>query len=267
MREQFFRCVPTPVVVVALAGIAFAPASFAQRTDDNATAESDDAFGRSVGNESIGIYNPGEVRGFSPIVAGNVRLEGLYFDRQTDPTSRLVEGSVIRVGIASQSYPFPSPTGIVDYELRRVGEKRVISPVLFYGPFGSSGIEVDAQFPLRHQFGIAVGAARYQDNFQWGGSSHSNAFAIVPLWRPTAKVELRPFFSNYRWWDEDAQPLMLTADGGLPPKIPREHFFGQHWAQNRGEALNYGLLAQAQFGAWTTRLGLFDSIYAPPEEF
>ena len=49
--------------------------------EENVTTESEDAFGRSIGNESIGIYNEGDVRGFSPIEAGNVRIEGLYFDR------------------------------------------------------------------------------------------------------------------------------------------------------------------------------------------
>src|SRR5262245_61186347 len=110
----------------ALTGALLSTASYAQRTDDNVTAESDDVFGRSIGNEVLGIYNSGEVRGFSPTAAGNVRIEGLYFDRQTDPSYRLVESSTIRVGIASQSYPFPSPTGIVDYNLRDVGSKRII---------------------------------------------------------------------------------------------------------------------------------------------
>ena len=40
--------------------------AFAQRTDDNAVKEADDAFGKSVGDEQIGIYNAGMVRGFSP---------------------------------------------------------------------------------------------------------------------------------------------------------------------------------------------------------
>src|SRR5688572_12892810 len=104
------------IAVLVLASLTFSVPSLAQRTDENVTAQSDDAFGRSVGNERIGIYNAGNVRGFSPLDAGNVRIEGLYFDQQKDPTSRLVEGSAIRVGIAAQSYPFPSPTGIVDYQ-------------------------------------------------------------------------------------------------------------------------------------------------------
>ena len=86
--------------------------TFAQRADENATTQSDDAFGRSVGNESLGIYNLGDVRGFSPIDAGNVRIEGLYFDRQSDPPQPLVAGSAIRVGIAAQIIPFRRPLAL-----------------------------------------------------------------------------------------------------------------------------------------------------------
>ena len=239
----------------------------AQRTDDNVTAESDDAFGRSVGNESIGIYNPGEVRGFSPIDAGNVRIEGLYFDRQTDPTQRLVEGSAIRVGIAAQSYPFPSPTGIVDYDLRRVGPKRVISPVLYYGPYGSFGTEVDAQFPMSDTFGIAAGAAYYHDSFEWGAANEAHTYAVIPQWKPAANIEVRPFFSRVSFRDEETQPLMFTAGGVLPPKIERDHYYGQPWADNEGEATTYGVIGDARLGAWNTRLGLFESSFIPSAEF
>jgi len=38
-------------VALALAGFTLSSASLAQRTDDNVTAQSDDAFGRSVGDE------------------------------------------------------------------------------------------------------------------------------------------------------------------------------------------------------------------------
>jgi iron complex outermembrane receptor protein len=253
---------------LALIGIALSPVSLAQRTDDNVTAESDDAFGRSVGNESIGIYNLGEVRGFSPIAAGNVRIEGLYFDRQTDPTDRLVEGSAIRVGIAAQSYPFPSPTGIVDYDLRRVGAKRVVSPVLTYGPFGGMGLQIDAQLPIAgEELGVAVGGTLERSAFAWGGKNHSNAFAIVPRWQPAAGFELRPFFSRISFREEEPQSLMFTATGGLPPKVRRHHYYGQPWAQNEGETFTYGVLGEAQLGAWTTRLGVFESAYTPAAEF
>jgi iron complex outermembrane recepter protein len=240
----------------------------AQRTDDNATAESDDAFGRSVGDERIGIYNSDDVRGFSPIDAGNVRLEGLYLDRQTDPTLRLIEGSAIRVGVAAQSYPFPSPTGIVDYDIRRVADRRVISPVVNYGPFGSLGVEVDAKLPLvRDRFGVAAGAGFYRDHFEWGGGNRANSLAIIPRWRPTEDIEILPFYSRVKFDEEEPQPLLFTADGKPPPQIRREHYFGQRWAQVEGKTSTYGMLGNAEFGAWTARFGLFESVFAPDADF
>ncbi len=137
------RCLLVRLSVIAAIGLLISQSAAAQRTQENVATDSEDAFGRSIGNESIGIYNEGDVRGFSPIEAGNVRMEGLYFDRLGTLTSRLVEGSTIRVGIASQSYPFPSPTGIIDYDLRRVGGERVISALVNYGPFDGIGAEVE----------------------------------------------------------------------------------------------------------------------------
>ena len=92
-------------------------AAFAQRAADNVTTQSGDAFGRSVGNEKSGIYSPEDVRGFNPVDAGNVRLEGLYFDQVDRVSPRLIDGNSIRVGPASLRYPFPAPTGLVDYSL------------------------------------------------------------------------------------------------------------------------------------------------------
>ena len=61
----------------------------AQRASDNVTTQSSDAFGRSVGNEKSGLYTAEDVRGFNPVDAGNVRLEGLYFDQVDRVSTRL----------------------------------------------------------------------------------------------------------------------------------------------------------------------------------
>jgi iron complex outermembrane receptor protein len=265
-RRAYTRALITAPLLAALS-LATQPA-FAQRTDDNATQESDDAFGRSVGNESIGIYDDGEVRGFSPIDAGNVRIEGLYFDRLSDPTQRLIDGSAVRVGIAAQSYPFPSPTGIVDYALRRVGDERVISPVLTYGPYGGSGAEVDALLPLfRDRLGVAIGAGFHNDRFEWGGSNRSNTLALIPRWRPTENIEVMPFYSRVLFSDEEPRPLVLTADGLPPPRMRRDHYYGQRWAQNEGETRAYGVLGEARWGEWIARVGLFESAFLPDAEY
>ena len=255
------------LTLFAFTALACSSVALAQRTDDNVTAESDDAFGRSVGNESIGIYNSGEVRGFSPIDAGNARIEGLYFDRLTSPANVLIEGSAIRVGIAAQSYPFPSPTGIVDYGLRRVGDTRVISPVLTAGPFNTATAEVDAQLPLvRDRLGLGIGVSLEHNGFEWGGANDANSFAIMPRWRPAPNIELRPFFTRVSFRDEEAQPRMLTIGGVMPPQIEREHYYGQWWAQNQGATYTSGMIGEGRFGAWLTRLGLFESVYAPDLE-
>jgi iron complex outermembrane recepter protein len=264
-REAALRFVALMLAMLALVAT---PAAFAQRTDENVATGSDDAFGRSIGNERLGIYNEEDVRGFSPLDAGNVRLEGLYFDRLGHLTSRLVEGSTIRVGIASQTYPFPAPTGIVDYDLRRVGTRQIVSALAYHGPFDGYGAEVDAQLPINGEvLGVAIGAGIYRDAFAWGGRNEAISYAIVPRWKPAPDTELRPFFSHIRFSDEEAQPLMLTAGGVLPPKIRRNHYFGQSWAVTEGEIFNYGLLGKQLLGDWTLRVGLFESIFSGEGEF
>ena len=51
------------------------------RSDENAIRTAEDAFGTSIGRETIGLYSSQNIRGFSPISAGNARIEGLYFDQ------------------------------------------------------------------------------------------------------------------------------------------------------------------------------------------
>ncbi len=76
-----------------------------------------------------------------------------------------------------------------------------------------------------------------------------------------------PFYSRVYFESEEAEPLMLTADGGLPPKIPRGRFYGQPWSVNSGVTSTYGTVAEARLGHWITRLGVFDSSYVPKLEF
>src|SRR6266850_511438 len=91
----------------------------AQHASDNPVASANDGFGLTLGLEKIGLYSAGFVRGFSPQTAGNVRIEGLYFDQQGTLSKRVIDGSTIRVGVSEVGYAFPAPTGIVDYGLRR----------------------------------------------------------------------------------------------------------------------------------------------------
>ena len=83
---------------LALAGMFVPLAALAQRADENAVTAADDAFGPTIGSQSIGLYDAEHVRGFSPRAAGNLRIEGLYFDQQTFAMNEcLVTGATIRV--------------------------------------------------------------------------------------------------------------------------------------------------------------------------
>lgn len=124
-----------------------APAE-AQRTQENTAREAEDGFGKSVGNESVGIYASGEVRGFSATAAGNNRIEGIYFDRAGAVTDVIVRGSTVRLGLTAFGYPLPAPTGIVDLELRRAGSDAVASVQLSSGEYLGADLVTDVALPV-----------------------------------------------------------------------------------------------------------------------
>lgn len=235
--------------------------ALAQRAGENAVTEAQDAFGTTVGNESIGLYSAGDVRGFSPTEAGNLRIEGLYFDRQGDTTNRIISGTTVRVGISAQSYPFPAPTGIADSRLRMPGDRPVVSALATYGYYNEVSLETDAQFPLvaeKLSMGAGVGAifergAAGTPSFVWniGG---------IFRWRPNDDVEIVPFGAvNFRN-DREAGHTVLTAGAFLPPKIDRGVYYGQDWAQLSSEQSAYGFIMRASLpDAWTLRAGYFRS--------
>ena len=123
----------------------------AERSADNAVTQADDAFGFSIGRETLGIYSADNARGFSPTEAGNVRIEGLYFVPAEGLPSALVDSVNIRVGLSAQGYPFAAPSGIVDQRLRKPAAKRGASLIANFDQFGSAGIEVDGSLPVSEQ--------------------------------------------------------------------------------------------------------------------
>jgi iron complex outermembrane receptor protein len=254
---------------VKLGGAAFAtlgtlcivtPAA-AQRANDNAVTAAEDAFGSSVGNESIGLYSPSQVRGFSPVMAGNVRVEGVYIDRQGVISQRLVEASTIRVGLSAQGYPFPAPTGIVDYRLRRVGDKRLVSVLTGSLAYGAPTIEIDAQLPIDgRRLGLALSASHAHEEYYDGSDAHYSRFAVIPRWRPSDGVEIIPFWSMSIGRDEQVAPTIIAAGAFKPPPAPRRRYFGQQWAIRNSRSINAGTIVKARIGeSWGVAGGVFRS--------
>src|SRR6185437_13423071 len=105
------RKVPAAVLLLSLACASHS--AHAQRSGEDAVAQAADAFGMTVGRESIGLYSATNARGFSPVQAGNLRIDGLYFDQISSNASlvtRIVRSQAVHVGIAAQGYLFPAPT-------------------------------------------------------------------------------------------------------------------------------------------------------------
>ena len=242
--------------VVALA---LADPALAQRADENAVREAEDGFGKSVGNESVGIYASGDVRGFSANDAGNARIEGLYFDRAGGITDVVVRGTTVRVGLTAFGYPFPAPTGIVDTDLRRTGRDPVASVRLSSGEYLGPDVVADAAIPMGDKLGLNVALGLFDDQYVSGASAWFVSYGSVARWRPAKGVELTGFFARYDYGDEEQSPTLYTSGAFMPPKVERRLFYGQQWADWRGHSQNYGGFAKASLGEWQFAAGLFNS--------
>ncbi len=230
------------------------------RAGENAVRQAGDAFGTVVGREEIGIYNDSQVRGFSPVAAGNVRIAGLYFDPVWFPSDRISGSSTIRVGPTVFGSPFPSPTGIVDLALRVPGEKAAASLLFGADSYGSLTAEFDSALPISDRLSIGVGGAigteravdKTRDNVVEG--------AVIAHWRPTDHFSLTPYFSLSYTPRHDAGPLYVPAGDTLPPRLPRRLFTGPQWLQTRETEVNAGGVLDWQIGdAWQVKAGLFRS--------
>jgi iron complex outermembrane receptor protein len=239
--------------------LAASPAA-AQRANENAVTSAADAFGSSVGNERVGIYNPGSARGFSPVQAGNGRLEGLYFDLQTGFSNRLISGISMRVGISAQGYSFVAPTGIADLSLRKAGKEAVLSTVVSVGPWDGAAVEADGQLPVSDTLSIAGGVSVAKNELNYGGDERNIDAAIIPRWTPSENIEIVPFVSYQSSQGSEAFPIYFTDGAYLPPRIEQRRYFGPSWATGEAESLNYGVISTARSGDWTLKGGVFRSV-------
>lgn len=250
------------LIAAGTAALALMPTTaFAQRTDDNAVKEADDAFGKTVGDEQVGIYNPGLARGFSPVAAGNLRIEGLYFDQQNGPSDRVIGGSSIHVGISAQGYPFPAPTGIADYSLRKPGDKFVTSIGLSYGPLQGKSGEIDVQVPIiGDKLGILGGIGIYRDEQLYNAHVKYESYGASLRYAPSENFSIQPFWGRLDFAEEEAQPLYFTDGTKLPPRIPRDKFLGQPWSDAQGTLDNFGVVTKAKAAGFDLGLGVFRSV-------
>lgn len=249
-----------PRLAIGAASLAFALPAHAQRVDENAALDAEDAFGSNIGGEGLGIYSASDVRGFSPTDAGNVRLEGLYIDRQTELTSRLVAGNRIRIGPSALGYAFPAPSGIADYRIRAAGEDAVLSVAAKGDSFGGWLVEADALLPVAgKRLGLAAGVGFYRNQYAFRNSNDVLSNSVSLVWRPNELTEIKPFWSRVGVDDEEAYPIVIGDGQNLPARMTRRRFLGQDWADFEVERVTYGGLGRTRLGDFTLRGGVFRS--------
>ena len=259
--SRFTRTVWTGPLVLAAAFAS--PVVHAQRATDNAVTAASDAFGTVVGTQTIGLYSPTNARGFSPAQAENIRIEGLYFDQQTTSSDPyLFSGTDMRVGIAAQSYAFPSPSGIADLRLRIPGDAPGASVVLVRGPLSQWSAEIDARYPIPTQplsVGLNIAAARDFD-YNYALSSTRRAISLLVRWHPTSGTEVVPFF-GYIYNTESQETPFVFADGTHPlPLFNEQRLPTQSWTTWTWTQITGGVLATVALGGpWSLRAGLFRS--------
>jgi iron complex outermembrane recepter protein len=265
-----------PVAIAAVFAMVPASAARAQHAGDNPVESADDAFGLSLGVEKVGLYNPGSVRGFSPISAGNVRIDGIYFDLQGPPSNRVVEGSTIHVGVSEIGYPFPAPTGIADYNLRRVGGDTPSATIIgSVGPFEAWRVSVDGSIPLIGKelvlpIGVSteISTQSSQDGAYYPGlTSRVTSVGATPQWTPNSRVTVRALIDWQETRAAKTQPEFFSAGDFLPP-LTTKGYVSQNWAKAENTTMNLGGLVTAQLTeTWLLRAGVFRSTNNNPAGF
>ncbi|MGK6319269.1 TonB-dependent siderophore receptor [Sphingomonas sp. DT-204] len=220
----------------------------------------DDAFGRRIGIEEVGLYTESEVRGFDLQSAGNYRIEDRYFVRAAGMLQPLMEGTVIRVGANGLRTDFAAPSGVVQYDLPdgAPGMQATIEA----GWWGGSGPIVltrfaggtqDRQLSMAGGVQLSLGQ-RYTD----GTGGDFVAVGLVPRWAPTAGIRLTGIW-GHNWFTRGADTSFASA-GTPPPRISRNIDRTQPWMDASNESDLAGAILDVDAGdGWSFGASAFRS--------
>jgi iron complex outermembrane receptor protein len=209
----------------------------------------DDAFGRRVGIEDVGLYSEGEVRGFDLQSAGNYRIEDHYFVRATGLPLTLIDGTAIRVGANGLRTDFAAPSGVVQYDLPEAtpGTRARIET----GWWGGSGPVLAARLATASVDGTLglVGSVQLNplQNYTDGTAGDFFAAGVVPHWSLAPGVKLTALYGR-TWFERGGDTVFATADDQPPPEIARGGERSQPWMEQRTETTQAGLIGNVEAG-------------------
>jgi iron complex outermembrane receptor protein len=222
-------------LLVSAAAILASGCSSAVWAQTSAVAEAEDAFGQRVGDETVGLYNETQVRGFNLENAGNYRLDDHYFVRSGQLPDALVDGSTVRVGASALEVDFPAPSGLVEFSLRRPGVGR-------FGADGTAGARwAGSPFFRAHGwarsrnsdaailggFEMAPGAT-----FPDGTQGSETSFGTIGNIR-AGKLALQALFGGVERHYNGDYAFFSTGPVLPSPLLGRYQMFGPEWGKFR----------------------------------
>lgn len=245
-----------------------------ERTNAQATADAvavaEDAFGSSAGAESVGIYDEASVRGFSLEAAGNYRINGRYFVKNSGLSSFFLEKTIVRIGYNALPLDYPGPSGVVDFRLR---DPRLGEPSLF--TLGIDPYEQPfAELHIKHRnsaesFSASIGAS---SRLRWAdeqGGDGRDALLAGTVRATLGPSRLQVFGGEYRYRRSGRFRVAPAADAESPPvPIERGRYLGQPWATSEGARRILGGLADVDLGGdWSVGTIAVFSQEAPDRNF
>jgi iron complex outermembrane recepter protein len=257
-----------PHLIAAVASVLIVPAAALAQNEPSSDGEtgneqdvvaaSDDAFGRRVGVEQIGLYSESNVRGFSLQDAGNYRIDGSYFVRSAAPANSVISGTTTRVGINALRYDFPAPSGVVDYGFRSADPGAMLTVEAGTRPNSGPFAELGATYADAAGRLAIVGGVHLYPRQTYSDGSNGNFYSIgaSPRWRPTPNVELLGVATR-TWWRYEADVGYAVAGPFLPPRIERRRYRGQPWTEVELNTEVLGAKGSAQLDEWNLAGSLF----------
>jgi iron complex outermembrane receptor protein len=257
-------------LVVTLNVCLFPALALAQRAGENAVTAAEDAFGTATGSQTIGLYSITDARGFNPQQAGNLRIEGLFFDQPSMYLNQcLVSTTTMRVGIAAQSYSFPAPTGIVDIKLSNPQASPGVSAVLGGGSYGQFSTLLEGRGQVSERVS-AFACAAYEGNFipDQALRARNATVATVWSWHPTERTDVRPFLSYVAGSDHQVLPIVYTDGVFPPPLFAARDLASQEFTDQLWRSTTLGVLVRQSFDTpWVVSAGMFRAIEHDPTTF
>jgi iron complex outermembrane receptor protein len=215
----------------------------------NAVTTAKDAFGFKTGDDSVGIYNEESVRGFNLEAAGNYRVEGTYFVKNSGVSAFFLQSSTVRIGYNTLGTTLPGPSGVVDYQLRdpKRGEPDLwtVGLDVYQQPF--------AELHLKHRTAkddasYSIGVGRVFDFRDFQGGSGGKSIILAGTGRiNVGDLQIRAFGGEYHYKRPGLSRIVPQSDR-LPGRIARGHYLGQEWSMERGERRIAGVLLDQQLG-------------------